>query len=217
MLSAAALCHTIAVAADIEVSVAALTLPDESTGAVHWRSTNQATEPLQLSIRYFSERVSLESNLIEFYAEPMDPETGEAGPEPMLRMRIPEGQRLVYIVLSSDEGEDGNPRWRGNMLSANDWRAGSLKVFNSRDTPLGIVAEDRNLRIDPGGSADLHARDFDREGFPVRIYQLEPERRAVFSSTWRIAEGRRELLFIGNNRGRVTMRSLLELQAGGER
>lgn len=195
-----------------ELSVAALSLPGESTGLVHWRSSNAGTKPLQLSVRYFSERIELESNFIEFYTEPIDAATADEPPAPFLRMRIPEGRGTVYLVISGDLDDENNTRWRGNMLNGNDWKAGSMKVFNAFESPLGIVADGKNpIQIAAGSSVDLHARDFDETGFPVRIYRLEPERRVVFSSKWRVAEDRRELLFIGNNQGRLTLRALMEL------
>lgn len=212
-LLAVALCQTVH-ARKPEISVAALSLPGDSTGMVHWRSSNAATEPLQLSVRYFSERIELESNFIEFHAEPFVPAAGTDAPEPFLRMRIPEGRNSVYLVISGDLDEENNTRWRGNLLDGREWRAGSMKVFNSFDSPLGIVADGKNpIQLAEGKSVDLHARDFDKAGFSVRIYRMSPERRIIFSSKWRIAEDRRELLFIGNNQGRITLRALLELNA----
>ena len=195
-----------------ELSVAALSLPGESTGLVHWRSSNAVTQPLQLSVRYFSERIELESNVIEFFAEPLDPSTAIEPPEPFLRMRIPDGRDKVYLVITGHLDEENNTLWRGNMLDGREWKAGSMKVFNAFESPLGIVADGKDpIRIDAGGSVDFHARDHDRAGFAVRIYRLEPERRVVFSSKWRVAEDRRELLFIGNNQGRLTLRALIDL------
>ena len=54
-----------------EVSVAALTLPEDSGGLLHWRGADTATSPLQLSTRYFSDHMKVASNVIQFYKDPL--------------------------------------------------------------------------------------------------------------------------------------------------
>jgi hypothetical protein len=197
-----------------EVAVAALTLPDESTGLVHWRTGATATTPLQLSTRYFSERVKLPDNVIQFYEKPVLAGPAQDPPlEPFVSLKIPAGQKLVYIVLSADQDENHTVRWRGNLLNAQEWRAGSLKVFNACSEPVGISAGTKNIRLNQGKSVDFHAAEWGGESFPVKISRLQPEMKTLFSSSWRVVAGRRELLFIGNANGAISLRSLMDLGA----
>jgi hypothetical protein len=195
-----------------EISVAALSLPNESSGLVHWRGGDTATTPLQLSTRYFSERVKLPGNVIQFYQEPVaaGPPANPA-PEPLVTLRIPEGQNLIYVVLSSDLDKEQQIRWRGSMFSARDWRTGSMKVFNACPEPVGITAGKKKIQLNQGKSVDFHSREWGGESFPVKIYRLQPELKTIFSSTWRVADGRRELLFIGTADGAVSLRSLMDI------
>lgn len=194
-----------------EVSVAALSLPDGSDGLLHWRAGNTPTAPLQLSTRYFSERLKLPGNVIQFYKEPlMAGPAPDPPPEPLVTLKIPAGQNLFYIVLSSDLDGNQQPRWRGSLLNAGDWKMGSMKVFNACSEPVGIAAGKKQIRLLQGKTVDFHASDWGNS-FPVKIVRLEPEMKTIFSSSWRIAAGRRELCFIGNVNGSVSLRSLMDL------
>ena len=194
-----------------EVAVAALNLPADSSGMVHWRDGNDATMPLQLSTRYFSERVKLRGNAIQFFSEPVSNAQDQASvPEPLVSMKIPLGTKLAYIVLWPETEGDRPVRWQGRLLNATEWDAGSMKVFNACSEPLGITAGKKRIQLSSGKSVDFHARDW-RETFPVKIFRLQPELKTVFSSTWRVTAGRRELCFIGNANGSIKIRSLLDL------
>jgi len=196
-----------------EVAVAALSLPDGSGGLLHWRVGDAPTSPLQLSTRYFSERLKLPGNIISFYQDPVAAgQTEPPPPEPLLTLRIPAGQKLVYIVLWSEADENNQTSWRGSLFSGADWKASSMRVLNACSEPLGLTAGEKRMRLPGGKSVDFHARDWGK-AFPVKIFRLEPETRPVFSSTWRVTAGRRELCFIVNRSGAVSLRSLLDLGA----
>jgi len=196
-----------------EVAVAALTLPDESTGLVHWRVADTASVPLQLSTRYFSERIRVPGGPMRFYSEPAEPGPSQAPPpEPLVSINIPGDSQLVYVILWAENDSDGGSTWKATLFRGQDWSAGSLKVLNACTEPVGIEANGKRNRITSGKSMDFHARDH-REAFPVKIYRLEPEARLVFSSTWRVAAGRRELCFISGTGDSVSLRSLLDLAA----
>jgi hypothetical protein len=197
-----------------EVKVATLAVPDGSDGLLHWRAGNTPTTPLQLSTRYFSEGLKLPGNVIQFYKDPILDETQQDPPPlPLVTLKIPAGQKLVYIVLSSDLDANQQPRWRGNLLNAADWKAGSMKVFNACSESIGITAGKKRIQLLQGKSVDFHASDWRGEAFPVKIFRLKPEMKAIFSSTWRVSAGRRELCFIGGANGSVSLRSLLDLRA----
>jgi hypothetical protein len=197
--------------AKAEVAVAALSLPEGSGGLLHWRVGAAASTPLQLSTRYFSDRLEAPTGTIGFYDHPVA-EAADPPPEPLLALKIPQDANLVFIVLWSELDDDGEPRWRGNLIRGSDWEAGSLRLFNSTSEPLGILAADEPIRLAGGKSVDFHARDRP-EAFAVKIYRLKPERRAVFSSKWRVTAGRRELCFLVDRNNSLSFRSLLDLAA----
>ena len=194
-----------------EVSVAALSLPDDSDGLLHWRTADSATTPLQLSTRYFSEPVKVQGQAIGFYKDPVPagPPPPDA-PEPLLSVRIPADKGRVFIVLWSEPDGNNQPRWQGKCITAEEWRPSSMKVINSSAEPVGIAAGDKRIQLPPGRSVDFRAAEW-RQSFPVKIFQLEPELKTIFSSSWRVTAGRRELCLIGNVNGAVSLRSLLEL------
>jgi len=196
-----------------EVAMAALSLPDGSDGLMHWREADSATAPLQLSTRYFSEPVKLKGNTIFFYKEPVP--AGMAAPdapEPLLTVKVPEGVKLGYIVIWAEPDEQKQTIWRGKLLSASDWKTSSMKVMNVSSETIGIAAGKMRIQLAPGKSMDFHAAEW-RESFPVKFFRMEPELKTIFSSTWRVTDGRRELCFIGNINGAISLRSLLELTA----
>lgn len=196
-----------------EVSMAALSLPDDSDGLLHWREAASATTPLQLSTRYFSAPVKLKGNTIAFYKAAVP--AGMAAPDvpaPLLTVKIPEGVKLGYIVIWTEPDAQNQPRWQGKLLSAGDWKASSMKVMNVCSETIGIAAGKKRIQLAPGKSMDFHAAEW-RESFPVKFFRMEPELKTIFSSTWRVTEGRRELCFIGKINGAISLRSLLELTA----
>jgi hypothetical protein len=197
----------------VELTVAALALPDESTGLVHWSAADPATTPLQLSTRYFSERVKVSGNVVRFYQEPVTPESaGDGPPEPLAVVRIPADTALAYVILWAAESEGGGTEWKAMLMRGEDWKAGSLKVLNGSASTLGIQAGEKRLQLRNGRHLDFMSSDF-RDAFPVKIYRLEPETKLVFSSTWRVAAGRRELCFLTGEGDSISLRSLMDLAA----
>lgn len=197
-----------------EVKIATLALPDGAGGLIHWRSGNTPTSPLQLSTRYFSEVLKLESNVIQFFKDPvLALSNKEKPPEPLVTLTIPAGQRLSYIVLLQDSDENHQSRWRGSLLNAADWKAGSMKLFNACSEPLGIAAGQKRIQLSQGKSVDFQADEWNGEAFPVKIFRLQPELKTIFSSSWRVTVGRRELCFVGNVNNSISLRSLIDLNA----
>ena len=197
-----------------EVSVAALSLPAASDGVVHWRDGDDATRPLQLSTRYFSERVKLSGNIIRFFKDPVPQGKSDSPPPaPLITTRIPPETKLAYIVLSSEPGDNGGPdRWKGNVFRGEDWKPSSMKVLNGCSETIGLIADQQQIKLPQGKAMDFLARDWSK-AFPVKIYRSKPEIKLVFSSTWRVSAGRRELCFIGSAGRAVTLRSLMDLAA----
>lgn len=192
------------------VAVAALNLPDNSKGLLHWRAGDGNTSPLQLSTRYFSERVKLAGGVIRFYQDPVVAKSDPPPPEPLLTLRIPAETKLVFIVLWSETDENGRTRWRSSLFKAEDWAVGSMKLLNAGSETLAISAGKKRIRLPPGKSMDFPARDWG-EAFPVKIFRLETATRPVFSSSWRVTAGRRELCLLVNLNGSISLRSLLDL------
>jgi len=87
-----------------------------------------------------------------------------------------------------------------------------MRLINSSDNALGISAGTKQIRLPSGKTTDFQSGDWP-EPFPVKIYQSEPQPRLVFSSTWRITSGRRELCLISNIDGAISLRSLIDLGA----
>lgn len=196
-----------------EVAVAALSLPDEATGLLHWRVADEATQPLQLSTRYFSERIKVPGKVIQFHGEPLQAgKPQEPPPQPLVALNLPPATKLVYVILWAETGEGGAKRWKSMLFRGEDWKAGSLKILNGAVDTVGIAAGEKHLQVARGKSLDFHANDF-KEAFPVKIFRLKPETKLVFSSKWRIAADRRELCFISSNGDAISLRSLLDLAA----
>ena len=196
-----------------EVAVAALSLPDGSDGLLHWRDSAAATTPLQLSTRYFSEPLKLDGETVQFHQEPVAGDTPpKDAPKPLLSLKIPADMKKGYIVLWAETGENQQTSWKSRIFSASDWKAGSMKVINACDEPIGISAGQKPIRLAAGRAFDFQGAEW-RDPFPVKIVRLEPEPRMVFSSTWRVASDRRELCIVGNINGSVSLRSLTELAA----
>jgi hypothetical protein len=190
-----------------------LTLPEDSGGLLHWRGADTATSPLQLSTRYFSDHIKVASNVIQFYKDPLAAKpTQQPLPVPLISVTIPAGQKLVYIVLWSELDQARTVRWHSSLVSASDWAESSMKVFNACAEPIGILADKKQTKLLNGKSMDFSAGDW-KEAFPVKIFRLQPETKLIFSSSWRVSPGRRELCFIGSNNGSISLRSLMDLAA----
>jgi len=188
-------------------------LPADSTGLVHVRTGKSATSPLQLSTRYFSERVKLPSNVIQFFKDPMEANKDvRPPPVPLLTLQIPADTKLAYAVLWAENHAQKQAIWQGRVFSANDWDNSSLKVLNASSEQIGISAGKKQILLLAGKSTDLPAREWS-DPFPVKMFQLKPETKCVFSSTWRVTAGRRELCFIFNTNHAISLRSILEMSS----
>jgi hypothetical protein len=88
-----------------------------------------------------------------------------------------------------------------------------MKLFNAYSEPLGIAAGSKRLQLDQGKSVDFLADEWRGEGFPVKIFRMQPELKTIFSSTWRVASGRRELCLVANINNSLSLRSLIDLDA----
>jgi hypothetical protein len=193
-----------------EVSVAALTLPAGSDGLLHWRAPTAGTSALQLSTRYFSEPVKLEGNIIQFFSEAVTADAPPPLPDPLLSMKVRADLGLVYIVLWSAPDENGRPKWQGRQFLARDWSKSSVKVLNGCTENLGIIAGKKKIALPRGKSVDFDSRDWE-DSFPVKIYRESVRTKPVFSSTWRVGKGRRELSFLFDRGGSISIRSLMVL------
>lgn len=191
-----------------EIAVAALNLPDGADGLVHWRVGEAATVPIQLSTRYFSERLEVPPGTIGFYDNPVAEALPEP-PDPLVALRIPPTAKLAFIVLWSEQGE-GRVQWRGKVVLGSDWKLGSLRVLNGTTEPLGILAAEKRIPLSSGKSTDFQAGDW-KKAFPVKIFRMQPETREVFSSKWRVAADRRELCSIISDGDSLRFRSLVDL------
>jgi hypothetical protein len=116
-------------------------------------------------------------------------------------------------VLMPDPGKQAAAGWRASLLNSSDWKPGSMRLFNASAEPLGISAGTRNLLLKEGKSLDFHAEEWKGEAFPVKIHRLQPELKTIFSSSWRVTAGRRELCFITTAGVTLSVRSLLDLDA----
>ena len=191
------------------VSVAALSVPDGSDGKLHWRAAaDQDTQEIQLSTRYFSSPVKMKGAVVQFFDQPVSAKAED--PVPLVSARLPSEAGTVYLVLWSGQGEDGKPKWRARSFAAADWSMHSLKVLNGSTEALGIVADERRIPLPRGKAADFHARTW-KEPFEVKIYRQSSRKRPVFSSKWRVGQGRRELCFLYDKGKKISIRSLIDL------
>lgn len=195
-----------------EVSVAALTLPEGSDGLLHLRGTGTATRPLQLSTRYFSERTKIEGTVIHFFQSPVPEKPADPAPVPLLSLRIPESTRLAYAVLWTAAGEDRKTAWKGMILDANTWDPSTLKLMNATSEAIGIRAGEKDLMLEKGKSLDFGSSDWPQP-FAAKIFRLKPEQKVIFSSTWQVTAGSRELCFVFSSGDAFSLRSILDLNA----
>lgn len=198
--------------AGCKIAVATINLPNGSDGLLHWRSAADAdTKPLQLSARYFSEHLELQGLVVQFFQTPVSAGPDQnPPPEPLVTLKIPEGAKLVYIVMMTDTTENKQTRWRGILFNAADWKESSLKLINSSSESLRIALGQKQIQLNSGKSMDFNATEW-RDPFPVKIFQMTPDAKKIFSSTWRVSSGRRELCFLYKINGSIALRSLLDL------
>ena len=196
-----------------EVAVAALSLPADSTGLVYVSTGKSATAPLQLSTRYFSERVKAPSNVLQFFKDPSAANKDvRPPPVPLLALQIPADTKLAYAVLWAETAAPQQAIWQGRVFSAKDWNNSSLKVLNATSEQIGINAGKKQILLLAGKSTDFPSREWN-DPFPVKIFQLKPATKCVFSSTWRVTAGRRELCFIFNTNHAISLRSIMEMSS----
>lgn len=195
-----------------EVAIAALTLPNGSSGLLHVRTEPVATTPLQLSTRYFSERVKLPGSTLQFFKEPVVIKEASAAPEPLLTLQLPPATKLAYAVLWAETDQKKQTVWKGYIITAKDWENSSLKVFNASSEQIGITAGTKNILLLSGKSVDFPARDWGKP-FPVKLFHFKPETKCIFSSTWRVTSGSRELCFVCNINHAVSLRSIMEISS----
>lgn len=194
-----------------EVSAAALTLPDDSDGLLHVRGADDpATRPLQLSKRYFSERMKVAGPVVQFFGHPVEAKPAAPPAEPLLALRLPEGAVHAFAVLWHETEAGQKPVWKGMIINGGDWEKGSLRVFNATAGPIGLRVGKRDILLEKGKSTDFTARDWPGP-FPAKIYQLEPDQKNIFSSTWQVSEGSREACFVFRSANSVSLRSVLEV------
>ena len=198
---------------ECKVSVAVLSLPASIQGKLHWRATaDSASTPLQLSTRYFSKHLKLPGNTIAFYDVPVAATQPDSPPPPvpLLSLTVPEGSKLTYIVLLATKDTNQKMRWRAKQFDSKDWPDDSMKLLNASTETLGIMAGKKKVSLEDGKNMDFLARDWPNS-FPIKIYRHETPANLVFSSTWRVSAGRRELCFLGNDNGNLTLRALMDL------
>lgn len=193
-----------------EVSVAALTLPDDSSGLLHVRVAETATNPLQLSTRYFSERVKLPSKVLQLFKDPVAAKAPAPPPVPLLTLQIPAEARLAYAVLWTEVDDKNKTVWKGRVFDAKDWDQSSLKVLNATSESIGIRAGTKEILLEQGKSTSFNSHEWAKP-FPAKIFQLKPQPKNIFSSTWQVSSGIRELCFIFSANNSVSLRSIMEI------
>lgn len=193
------------------VAIAALSLPPESDGLLHLRVEEGASKPLQLSLRYFTAPLKVPGGVLHFFKDPVPakpPSSPSSPSSPLLTVRIPETVKLAYVVLSSAPDAQGNAVWQSRVFDAAEWPGDSLKLLNACSAPLGVVTAGKKLKLQAGHSVNYTAADYP-ESFPVAIYQLESVGNHIFSSTWRVSAGQRELCILFNQNGAISLRSFM--------
>lgn len=190
------------------VSIAALNLPAGSTGQIHIRDTETSTKPLQLSTRYFSERIELKRNLIQIYKDALIENSPDA--VPLLTLEIPAETREAYVALWIETDDKNQSIWKGQVFDSKDWIPNSLKVVNFTTDQLGISADSKEILLEPGKSADFPSSEWPKS-FTAKIYQTKPEKKNLLSSTWQVSTSNRELCFIYNIKNRVSLRSIMDI------
>lgn len=205
-------CPAVAKSQKINMSIAALSLPGSSSGVLHWNcGDDYVTQPVQLSRRYFSEPIELKSNIVRFFEEPIVKLLPNAPiPKPLLTVTLSPETKEAFVILLAGENSEGDELWRHVSVDGNDWRSGTLRVVNASKAEVGMLYPGKKLKLLPGRHVDFKEDDWN-EAFPIKIVQFEPVAKLVFSSTWLVSKGRREICFLSNERGSIALRSLLVL------
>jgi hypothetical protein len=196
----------------VQVSIAALSLPATSSGELHWKAGDEMqTQPLQLSKRYFSDPVEPTSPIIHFYEKPITERLPDVPlPEPLLTVTLSSDLREAFVVLLGKNGDEKKPVWRSVVLDGKGWPDGTLRVVNVDTQPVKLVYPRKELILKPKEHVEFAHTDW-YEPFPIKIFQMRPMEKIVFSSKWRVTHGRREICFLSKERGSISLRSLLVL------
>ena len=192
--------------------MAVLSLPAGADGLLHLRTGAETSQPLQLSLRYFSDRIQLPGHVFQLFKDPVlgKSPTDNPPPPPLLTLIIPEDAKLAYVVLWAEKTSNQQLVWRATTFNANDWPRNCLKLLNACPNPLAITAGDRRQTLLPKAkSMNFPAKDWDAS-FPVKIHQLQPKPKLVFSSTWRVSTGQRELSVLFNSGQGIALRAVME-------
>jgi hypothetical protein len=194
------------------LSVAALSLPDSSSGELHWNSGKEyVTEPMQLSKRYFSKPIELKANVVRFFDAPIEKLPPNAPPPtPLFTITIPPDIKEAYAIVLGSSGAGTNQSWRYTIVDGKDWEKGTLRVLNASNSEVGMIYPGEKLKLQPGKHIEFKDSDWE-DPFPVKIVQFEPVAKLVFSSTWRVSKGRREICFLSKKGDSIALRSLLVL------
>lgn len=193
-------------------AIAALSLPPESDGLVHLRVGAGASTPLQLSLRYFSEPIKVPGGVLQSFKDPVAAKPPSPPPSPLLTLRLPEAVKLAYVVIWCAPDAQGKPVWQSRVFDAAVWPGDSLKLLNATGAALGVETAGKRLKLLAGTSVNYTAADHPKS-FPVGIYQLEPRPNNIFSSTWRVSAGQRELCVLFSQNDAISVRSLMACES----
>jgi hypothetical protein len=144
-----------------------------------------------------------------------DPLLGKSTPDKtpppaLLTLNIPEDAKLAYVVLWAEKASNQQLVWRATTFNANDWPRNCLKLLNACPNSLGIAAGDNHQTLLPKTkSMNFPAKDWEAS-FPVKVYQMEPKPKLVFSSTWRVSTGQRELCVLFKSGDGIALRAVME-------
>jgi hypothetical protein len=189
-----------------QAAIGALTLPADADGLVHLRTGEGATVPLQLSLRNFSTPLKLPTGRFQLFGSPVANKT--TPPAPLLTVALPEGVNTAFVMVWATNDLQGKSVWQSKVIDAATWPADTLKLINASVAPLGIAAADKRLRLTTVGAIDFPADKW-KDPFPVEIFRLAPVTKSVFSSTWRVSAGQRELCVILGEGDGILIRSLI--------
>ena len=95
------------------------------------------------------------------------------------------------------------------MFDGADWPRDCLKLVNATPGDLGIIAAAKKSRLQPGHSVNYSANEWPVP-FPVRIVQLARPEQVMFSSTWRVSAGQRELCVLLGSGDTLEVRTLID-------
>jgi hypothetical protein len=195
-----------------QVAIGALSLPADADGMFHMRTGSGSSKPLQLSLRYFSAPQEVPGGVLQIFKEPVPAVLPTPPPSPLLTVRIPETSRHAYLVIWSAPDAQGKPVWQSMLLDGADWPDSSMKLLNATGDGLEIDLAGKRVKLPAGKSTNLRAADHP-ESFPVGIHRLASPPEPIFSSTWRISAGQRELCVLFPRDRSISLRSLMAVDA----